>query len=1173
MAQLAVAIAFTVLTRVLFPPKDTRSEGPRLHDQSVSSSAYGQTIPIGAGTVRLAGNLIWAGELIETPNEQTSGGKGLGGPKHTQTTYTYSRSFAMSLSEGVAEDVIRIWANNKIIYDKNADGDIENGKFKFRFYSGSEDQLVDSIIEADKGADTPAHRGLCYIVFDDMQLLEYGNRIPSLHAEIAFSKAPSYPLLAGDPITQGEGGIFESDDITLGADGHTTVNWKTRRVFAWQSDSGVETDGFRVLNMDSMKEIQQRKAEDIGDLVDYRCHSMYADQNSNFLYMTHGVGPVKHPILKIDQNSLKEVGRFGVSSGIGLNNDLTGFLEVNRYAMVRPLGLLGEIPFLMTGSTVDGWVGLIDTRFMEYVFGIDGEVQPDGDIRGMVTGKTEFGFGEGWVVVSGTNSVRIYKMRVSAAAFYDPITSSTRGVEFDLAATINDTDLGYEVSDNITYYDPIYSASDDTLILYATGNVAKPDKMVKWSPVDGIKWIVNFPDGHFINNNTSFGYSQSNITNPFFAIGTSGGGVGNFHKVNLDNGSIVWSVSGTESGWNDISSRGVFYDGVSDSIISEGATDGLDEFPLRHFLDRASGDSVTLQSVIESLCTRAGLNVLTDVEFVGFTSADVVRGFFVGRSSSIAASLALLGEAHFFDVVESDDKIKFVKKSTTPVATITENEMIRMDSDEGSSVLKESRVQEIELPERQNVLYLDLEADHQQGAQHFKRISSNGPTMFSRQQSNLDLPMVLTPTEAKRIAEVQMFSKWMERSTYECQLPWKFLKYDPTDVVTLKMNDGQEILTRVTALNMDADFTLKFSGVKTSDDLFNSTTTGSVGGFQKQKITGGLAAPFSKLFLMNTPLLRSGDDTGGVASRFYLAVGAFKAGFQSSDVFKSFDGSGYDLIAGVANEVTWGTTSEALGATNHVFATDTVNTIRVYLATDGATLSSITTTQLLAGGNPLLVGDEIVQFRDAALQADGSYLLSHLLRGRRGTEWAVRNHTAGEEVVVLTGLTVFPMSNELEDIGKTRFYRAVSAGQLFEDSLLTSQTWEANDLKPYAPVNFKRTNVSADTQIDWLRRDRIFGPGNTAGDIPLSETTEQYEVYILKAAYDAATFDPTNDALFYYKFDGSAGNGAKPTDDTVTWTSANYNGFTQTDPLHLAVFQISAVAGRGFAGTATLAAP
>lgn len=56
----------------------------------------------------------------------------------------------------------------------------------FRFYPGSYTQDPDPTIQADKGADnTPAYRGICYMVIQGLQLASFGNRIPNLEFEVA----------------------------------------------------------------------------------------------------------------------------------------------------------------------------------------------------------------------------------------------------------------------------------------------------------------------------------------------------------------------------------------------------------------------------------------------------------------------------------------------------------------------------------------------------------------------------------------------------------------------------------------------------------------------------------------------------------------------------------------------------------------------------------------------------------------------------------------------------------------------------------------------------------------------------------------------------------------------------------------------------------------------------
>ena len=46
--------------QLLFPPDPIKSEGARLGNLSVTSSAYGRSQGIGYGTVRMGGNIIWS---------------------------------------------------------------------------------------------------------------------------------------------------------------------------------------------------------------------------------------------------------------------------------------------------------------------------------------------------------------------------------------------------------------------------------------------------------------------------------------------------------------------------------------------------------------------------------------------------------------------------------------------------------------------------------------------------------------------------------------------------------------------------------------------------------------------------------------------------------------------------------------------------------------------------------------------------------------------------------------------------------------------------------------------------------------------------------------------------------------------------------------------------------
>lgn len=172
---IGAAIGQQVDQNILFKPKGR--EGPRLQELAVQTSSYGSQIPRLYGKMRVAGTVVWATDLKET-HESSGGGKG----RPSSTTYSYSACLAVALSSRNIENIGRIWADGKIFRGSAGDFKTETG---FRFYPGHEDQAVDGLIaSAEAAGGTPAYRGLALAVFEDMDLTDYGNRIPSLTFEV-----------------------------------------------------------------------------------------------------------------------------------------------------------------------------------------------------------------------------------------------------------------------------------------------------------------------------------------------------------------------------------------------------------------------------------------------------------------------------------------------------------------------------------------------------------------------------------------------------------------------------------------------------------------------------------------------------------------------------------------------------------------------------------------------------------------------------------------------------------------------------------------------------------------------------------------------------------------------------------------------------------------------------
>ncbi len=164
---------------------DRVNVGPRIGDMKIQGSVVGTMIPILWGQHAIAGNLIWKSPVTEIKHEsaQEVGGKGGGGFTVTNVWYSYHASLAFGICKGTVpvNGIKKIWANDRLIVDTDQDplpSDI-------RFYTGSETQNPDPIIQSVEGIDnTPAYRGLCYIVFEDFDFSVYANQIPQFIIEL-----------------------------------------------------------------------------------------------------------------------------------------------------------------------------------------------------------------------------------------------------------------------------------------------------------------------------------------------------------------------------------------------------------------------------------------------------------------------------------------------------------------------------------------------------------------------------------------------------------------------------------------------------------------------------------------------------------------------------------------------------------------------------------------------------------------------------------------------------------------------------------------------------------------------------------------------------------------------------------------------------------------------------
>jgi hypothetical protein len=175
---------------LLDPPKGPTVTGPRLGDLTIQTATYGAVIPRVYGTVPIVGNLFWLenNAIRETVVKKKSGGKG--GSKTKTKTYVNYATFAVGLCKGPITGVKRIWIKGELFYDAGSSDPSTVAASNaaatgFTVHLGTDTQMPDTRIQATIGAaDTPAWRGLAYIVFLDLPLAKYGESLVGAQVKV-----------------------------------------------------------------------------------------------------------------------------------------------------------------------------------------------------------------------------------------------------------------------------------------------------------------------------------------------------------------------------------------------------------------------------------------------------------------------------------------------------------------------------------------------------------------------------------------------------------------------------------------------------------------------------------------------------------------------------------------------------------------------------------------------------------------------------------------------------------------------------------------------------------------------------------------------------------------------------------------------------------------------------
>jgi hypothetical protein len=551
---------------------------------------------------------------------------------------------------------------------------------------------------------------------------------------------------------------------------------------------------------------------------------------------------------------------------------------------------------------------------------------------------------------------------------------------------------------------------------------------------------------------------------------------------------------------------------------------------------------MTLVDSITALCQRAGLSP-TQFDVSGVASITLpVRALVVSQVSSIRTVLDMMASVYFFDIVLAD-KLYFRARGGASAMTLAYSDLgVAPDGTELPDPLPLTQASELEVPAQVALTYNNISGDYQSDTQYSDRLLSG-----QESTSTVQVPMGFTPSEAKQIVDKMLADQaWRLRTTIT--LGMQFAALQPTDVITATSDNGSQYRLRLQKAT-EADGVLTFEGVIDDATVLTQAGTTSSGTAAQTTVA---ALPNTTLELLDIPLLSDADNLPG----FYVAITGENALWTLGALYDSLDGTSYNLNTTITDQTAIGTCTTTLGnyAGDNVF--DDINTVTVNV---GAVqqLASYSRDVVLTGGAPLyLVGNELVYARTATLISPGVYTLSNLLRGRRGTEWAMTGHVASERFVELLptgdGIRFVPLNTT--DMGSLRYYKAASSGQLLSGVTAKTITPVGNALKPFSPVNARVNRAAADHVITWSRRTRLSTRlvGSLPIYAPLGEVSESYEIQIFISFAAATAGTPVLRTI-------------TATAQTATYTSAQRTADgTGSAVVHMRIFQLSAAVGRGY---------
>ena len=1025
------------------PPKGPKGKPPSASELKQQTAAYGVYLGRGYGTYGRYGNVFWIqGNTLTARETEAEGGKG--GAKGP-STYEIFGTFAVGFGEGEIDGFSRVWFSGKLVYDRTSSslGSIlasaEAGG-SLTFYTGSATQMPDPTIQAELGAaNTPAWRGMPYILVKDWPMADFGNTLAGLQVKVEIINGP-----------ETENDQQQAQLIQPPTDGrlYTSYRYTGGRIV-------ITTLTYLTWNYDLISVHQQEHIA--GSSVCVPLSDVAIDAHHDLAFQSK----IPLYVLQTDIDCVMFALYRNTPTYIG------GYDTSGRMIMDSGMQSSAVLPYQGYNAVVDrGWVFL--TQDNEKIYKLPLEVAGLTPLTVQETASTyhieQFGVSENYLFavlfsISSPTSCTVYQFDRGTLGLVDTYTQPVSGT-YALITVLSDTEF--------------YTIASDGLIWRWNSGVASYSGLSYSGP-------------HSVANRLIVAYTG-----------------------------LAWLV------------------------------DYNDDPPTIHACwNIITPQTVTLGSIVNAECLNSGLLESGDIDTSLLTQE--VRGYSITSHSSIRTILEPLRAAWPFDAIAHGYQIKFIPRGGSSVATITSDKLAATDGEQIQPMVTISREMDAQLPRKVMVVYSDVNRDYDQNSgPGSERLNTDAVDVLS-----IDLGSVMNATEAAGVEEVLLYMYWLERNDVSFVLPPTYLNLEPSDIITIT-TDAASYELRLTQTNILTDGRVECQAKMNRSAIYTPAAVAQESLSPGQVLT--YAGP-ANLVLLDVPAVVDDMDATGLL----VGVGGMLDGWTGGTLFRSADnGQTWSDIHSFTTGMVSGVVIDAIGD-GRTDIIDAVNVMSIRL--HAGDIYSVSQAALFNGSNWFAYGAdqrwEIIGIQNVTAETDGSLTCSNLLRGRCGTEWAMTQHAAIDEIVLLDIDTQYFARLASGDIGIERLYRAVTDGRTFDSATSEAQTYRAVNLKPLSPVYLKgsRHPTTNDWTGEFIRRTRVDGAWRDSVDAALGEATESYEIDL----YDDGTYTTVLRTI----------NATIPSFSITGNEQFADFGAVQSD-IYVKVYQMSATIGRGYPMTGHL---